>query len=299
MRGRDDRTDGLFSYVSCERRVPADHPPRTILPIVDAALTALSGELAKLLRALLLQAFCSVRSERQLIEQLDDNLLFRWFVGLGVDDPVWDVTVFTKSRGRLLEGEIAAKFLDAVLDQPQVKALLSDEHFSADGRLIQAWASVKSFRPKDGLGEPPGPGRNGERDFHGEKRSNATHGSTTDPEARLYRPRRSSDRRPFGPRIARAAAARFRWFGLVLLQAIPRNTASARVTDSRVSSSNRPIGSPSLSCGTLCALLTITWEGLRRPLNGHGAMRKSGVSRSSPVIGRMVTDGCSSTGRTG
>ena len=202
MRGRDDRMEGLFSYVGCERRVPADHPPRTILPIVDAALTALSGEPEKLLRALLLQAFCSIRSERQLIEQLDDKLLFRWFVGLGVDDSVWDVTVFTKNRGRLLEGEIAAKFLDAVLDQPQVKALLSDEHFSADGRLIQAWASMKSFRPKDGLGDPPGPGRNGERDFHGEKRSNATHGSTTDPEARLYRPRRSSDRRPFGPRIA-------------------------------------------------------------------------------------------------
>ena len=125
----------------------------------------------KLLRALLLQAFYSVRSERQLMEQLDYNLLFRWFVGLGVDDPVWDVTVFTKNRDRLLEGEIAAKFLRAVLAQPKVKALLSDEHFSVDGTLIQAWASMKSFRPKDGSGEPPAPGRNGERDFHGEQRT--------------------------------------------------------------------------------------------------------------------------------
>ena len=201
MRGVDQRSEGLFSYVSCEERVPADHPLRSILAITDVALTALSPDFQKLyalngrpsiapeklLRALLLQAFYSVRSERQLMEQLDYNLLFRWFVGLGVDDPVWDVTVFTKNRDRLLEGEIAAKFLRAVLAQPQVKVLLSDEHFSVDGTLIQAWASMKSFRPKDGSGEPPAPGRNGERDFHGERRANDTHASTTDPEARLFR----------------------------------------------------------------------------------------------------------------
>jgi transposase len=182
---------------------------RTILPVADAALAALSGEFQqlyasigrpsiapeKLLRALLLQAFYSVRSERQLMEQLDYNLLFRWFVGLGVDEPVWDVTVFTKNRDRLLAGEIAAKFLRAVLDRPEVKALLSDEHFSVDGTLIQAWASMKSFRPKDGSGEPPAPGRNGERDFHGEKRANQTHASTTDPEARLYRKGRGKEAR--------------------------------------------------------------------------------------------------------
>jgi transposase len=152
MRGSDRHTEGLFSYVSCEQRVPADHPLRAILRIADAALAALSGEFQqlyaangrpsippeRLLRALLLQAFYSVRSERQLIEQLDYNLLFRWFVGLSVDDAVWDVTVFTKNRDRLLEGEIAAKFLRAVLDQQQIKALLSDEHFSVDGTLIQA-----------------------------------------------------------------------------------------------------------------------------------------------------------------
>src|SRR4051812_28946499 len=121
------------------------------------------------------------------MEQLDYNLLFRWFVGLGVDDPVWDVTVFTKNRHRLLGGEIAAKSLCAVLAQPKVKALLSDKHFSVDGTLIQAWASMKSFRPKDGSGGHRAPGRNGERDFHGERRSNETHASTTDPEARHYR----------------------------------------------------------------------------------------------------------------
>jgi transposase len=210
MRGEDHRSDGLFSYVSCERRVPRDHPLRRILPLVDAALGDLSPEFArlyarigrpsippeKLLRALLLQAFYSVRSERQLMEQLEYNLLFRWFVGLALDDRVWDVTVFTKNRERLLAGDIAAKFFAAVLRQPRIKALLSDEHFSVDGSLIEAWASLKSFRPKDAVeDEPPesGGGRNRERDFHGEKRSNATHASTTDPDARLYRKGRGKE----------------------------------------------------------------------------------------------------------
>jgi transposase len=201
MRGPDERSDNLFSYVSCEARVPADHPLRPVRAIVDEALEVLSADFErlysklgrpsiapeKLLRALLLQAFYSVRSERQLIEQLDYNLLFRWFVGLSMDAPIWDVTVFTKNRDRLLGGEVAAKFLTTVLSQPRIKVLLSDDHFSVDGTLIEAWASLKSFRPKDGSGEPPSPGRNGERSFHGEKRSNDTHASTTDPEARLYK----------------------------------------------------------------------------------------------------------------
>ena len=201
MRGTDDRSEGLFSYVSCEARVPADHPLRPIRMIVDEALEVLSPEFdrlyakmgrpsippEKLLRALLLQAFYSVRSERQLMEQLDYNLLFRWFVGLAMDAGVWDVTVFSKNRERLLAGDIAAKFMTAVLSQPRVRRLLSDEHFSVDGTLIEAWASMKSFRPKDGSGEPPAPGRNGERSFHGEKRSNETHASTSDPDARLAR----------------------------------------------------------------------------------------------------------------
>lgn len=210
MRGDDVRTEGLFSYVSCEARVPSDHPLRPIRAIVDEALEVLSAEFdglysrigrpsippEKLLRALLLQAFYSVRSERQLMEQMNYNLLFRWFAGLSMDAPVWDVTVFTKNRERLLAGEIATKFLAAVLAQPRVRALLSDEHFSVDGTLIEAWASMKSFKAKDenGDGNASGDGaadgmegRNAERDFHGETLSNATHASTTDPDARLFR----------------------------------------------------------------------------------------------------------------
>ena len=201
MRGSDDRTEGLFSYVSCEARVPASHPLRAVRVVTDSCLEALSPEFErlyskvgrpsippeKLLRALLLQAFYSVRSERQLMEQLDYNLLFRWFVGLSMDAPVWNVSVFTKNRDRLLEGAVARKFLAAVVAQARSRDLLSEEHFSVDGTLIEAWASIKSFRPKEGGGDPLGPGRNAERDFHGEKRSNTTHASTTDPEARLYR----------------------------------------------------------------------------------------------------------------
>jgi len=141
----------------------------------------------RLIRALLLQAFYSIRSERQLVERIEFDLLFRWFVGLGVDDPVWDATTFTKNRDRLLQGDVASAFMRALLAQPKVKLLLSSEHFSVDGTLLEAWASTKSFRPKDGSGPPPGTGRNGEQNFHGQKRSNETHASTTDPDARLYR----------------------------------------------------------------------------------------------------------------
>ena len=201
MRGWDNRRDGLFSYVRPESRIPNNHPLRLIRGVADEALAALNDQFAalysdngrpsippeQLLRALLLQAFYSIRSERQLMEQLNYNLLFRWFVGLSVDDPVWVPTVFSKNRDRLLEGDIAAEFMDAVLHLPRVKALLSDAHFSVDGTLIQAWASMKSFRRKDGNDEPPAPGRNGERNFHKEKRSNETHASTTDLDARLAR----------------------------------------------------------------------------------------------------------------
>ena len=202
MRGSDERSGSLFSYVDLEARVRGDHPLRTIREIANAALTDLSRAFTalytdfgrpsiapeKLLRAMLLQAFYGIRSERQLMERLEFDLLFRWFVGLGVDDPVWDHSTFSKNRDRLLEGEIAAKFLAAVLMQPQVKRLLSSDHFSVDGTLIEAWASIKSFRRKDGGDDDSqGTGRNAERDFHKEKRSNETHHSTTDPEARLYK----------------------------------------------------------------------------------------------------------------
>src|SRR5271156_2266526 len=163
MRGSDKGSGELFSYVDLEKRVRRDHPLRAIRTLTDSALAALSGDFAalysgmgrpsvppeKLLRAMLLQAFYSVRSERQLMERIEFDLLFRWFVGIGIDDPVWDHSSFTKNRDRLLEGEIAAKFLDAVLSQPRVKRLMSSDHFSVDGTLIEAWASIKSFRRKD------------------------------------------------------------------------------------------------------------------------------------------------------
>jgi transposase len=201
MRGSDAAAGSLFSYVDLETRVRADHPLRVIRGIVNAALADLSAEFdalyspfgrdsippERLLRALLLQALHSIRSERQLVERIEFDLLFRWFVGLGVDDPVWDATTFTKNRDRLLAGDVAVRFLAAVLARPKVKALLSTEHFSVDGTLIEAWASTKSFRPKDGSGPPPEAGRNGEQDFRGQKRSNDTHASATDPDARLHR----------------------------------------------------------------------------------------------------------------
>jgi transposase len=201
MRGNDGVAGSLFSYVDLEKRIRTDHPLRVIRGIVNATLKGLSSEFdplystfgresippERLLRALLLQAFYSIRSERQLVERIEFDLLFRWFVGLGVDDPVWDATTFTKNRDRLLAGDVAVKFLAAVLAHPKVKVLLSTEHFSVDGTLLEAWASTKSFRPKDGSGPPPDAGRNGERDFHGQKRSNDTHASTTDADARLYR----------------------------------------------------------------------------------------------------------------
>ena len=203
MGGLDQRTGELFSYIDLEARVRADRPLRPIRAIVNEALAALESEFAplyagvgrpsippeKLLRAMLLQALHSVRSERQLMERLDYDLLFRWFVGLGIDNPAWDHSTFSKNRDRLLDGDIAAKFLAAVLAQPRVKRLLSGDHFSVDGTLIEAWASMKSVRPKNGSDEPPasGGGRNAEANFRGEKRSNKTHASTTDPEARLYR----------------------------------------------------------------------------------------------------------------
>jgi transposase len=209
MRGGDERTGSLFSYVDLEARVGKDHPLRTIRSLVNEALSGLSHDFTamysrlgrpsippeKLLRAMLLQAFYSIRSERQLMDRLEFDLLFRWFVGLGVDDEAWDHSTFSKNRDRLLEGDVAAKFMQAVLDQPRVKRLLSTDHFSVDGTLIEAWASLKSFKPKGGSDEPSpsGGGRNTEADFHGQKRSNETHASMTDPEAKLYRKGRGKE----------------------------------------------------------------------------------------------------------
>lgn len=194
MRGRFEDQGRLFSYMSPETRVPASHPLRKVRELVREVLAGLNGSFARLyaregrpsipperlLSALLLQVFYGIRSERQLMEQLDYNLLYRWFVGLSPDDPVWGATTFTKNRERLQDGEVFEKFMTKLLNHPQVKPMLSDEHFSVDGTLIEAWASQKSFRPKDGSG---GDGT----DFHKQKRKNETHASVTDPECRLYR----------------------------------------------------------------------------------------------------------------
>lgn len=233
MRGTDEMTGALFSYVDLEERVPARHPLRLIRRIVNNALAGLDAEFEvlyakegrpsippeRLIRASLLQILFSIRSERQLMEQMDYNLLFRWFVGLGIDDLVWVPTVFTKNRDRLLTTDMSRKVMAAILAHPEVKPLLSDEHFSVDGTLVKAWASMKSFQPKESSAPPDGedPGsppptdttlttsdqpqatetppmpspsrasRNAEVDFKGEKRSNATHASVTDPDARLYK----------------------------------------------------------------------------------------------------------------
>jgi transposase len=203
MRGEDLRQDELFSYGSLEQRIPADHPLRPIRAMVDEILKKMNRRFdaiydddgrrsippERLLRALLLQMLYSVRSERLLMEQLEYNLLFRWFVGLTASDPVWHPTVFTKNRDRLLEGVVAEEFFSRVVERAREGKLLSDEHFTVDGTLIEAWAGQKSFQPKKDKEEPKPPtseaGSHPSVDFHGQKRSNETHESTTDPEARL------------------------------------------------------------------------------------------------------------------
>ena len=202
MRGTDRQQSSMFSYISAEQRVSKDHPLRAIRVMVDAALSELQAQFEamyaqggrpsippeKLLRALLLQLLYTVRSERQLMEQLDYNLLFRWFVGLSMDDPVWDVRVFTKNRERLLDAELAQRFFNQVVTQARAQGLISAEHFTVDGTLIEAWAGQKSFQRTQGKPTPPpdDPG-NPSVNFRGERRCNATHQSTTDPQARLYK----------------------------------------------------------------------------------------------------------------
>src|SRR6266436_121646 len=195
MRGEFRDQGGLFSYIKPEERIPAGHPLRKVRVLVREVLKELNRSFRRLysqegrpsippeqlLSALLLQAFYGIRSERQLMEQLNYNLLFRWFVGLSPDDRVWDATSFTKNRERLQRGEVVQKFMARLLDHPKVKPLLSDEHFSVDGTLIEAWASHKSFKPKDGDKDDDG------SDFHGQRRKNDTHASTSDPDAKLYR----------------------------------------------------------------------------------------------------------------
>ena len=203
MRGTEKNQQSLFSYISPEQRVPKDHPLRPIRKMVDTALQGMHRQFAEqysqtgrpsippeqLLRALLLQVFYTIRSERLLMEQLDYNLLFRWFVGLSIDDAVWDHSTFSKNRDRLLNTEMATAFFQSIRDQARQKDLMSDEHFTVDGTLLEAWASMKSFQPKDSDDGPAdsGQGRNPTVNFRGQKRKNETHGSKTDPDARLYK----------------------------------------------------------------------------------------------------------------
>jgi len=201
MRGQDNQQSDMFSYLSPEQRVRADHPLRAIRAMADLALWSMSSRFdemysqtgrpsippEKLLRAQLIQMLYSVRSERLLMEEIDYSVLFRWFVGMNLDEPVWDVTVFTKNRDRLLDGDVAREFLCEVVKQAQEKKLTSDEHFTVDGTLVEAWASLKSFQRKDVKNTPPDDPGNPTVDFHGKKRSNQTHESTTDPDALLAR----------------------------------------------------------------------------------------------------------------
>jgi len=201
MRGDDHQQADMYSYLSPEQRVRENHPLRKIRAMADEALKNMSERFdgmyaktgrpsippEKLLRAQLIQMLYSIRSERLLMEEIDYSMLFRWFVGMNLDEPVWDPTVFTKNRNRLLEGDVAREFLAKVVGQAQAKGLTSDEHFTVDGTLIEAWASLKSFQRKDQKNTPPGDPGNPSVDFHGEKRSNQTHESTTDPDARLAR----------------------------------------------------------------------------------------------------------------
>ena len=201
MRGDDLQQQAMFSYISPEARVPKEHPLRPIQIMVDNALFDLAPLFKEMyshtgrpsippeqiLRALLLQIFYSIRSERMLVEQLEYNLLFRWFVGLSMDDKVWDHSVFSKNRDRLIKHDVATKFFDTIHRQAERADLLSNEHFTVDGTLIEAWASMKSFRPKDDQDPPSSGGRNSEVNFKGEKRKNETHRSTTDPDARLLK----------------------------------------------------------------------------------------------------------------
>jgi transposase len=201
MRGNNDQNDAMFIYTSPEGFVPKDHPLRPIRIMVDKALDSLSKDFSqmyshtgrpsippeRLLKALLLQTLYSIRSNRLLVEQIGYSILFRWFIGMALDEPVWDHSTFSQNQNRLIGSDVAAKFFKAIKQQAKKVGLLSDEHFSVDGTLLEAWASVKSFQPKDGPPKDGGGGRNAEVDFHGEKRTNETHASKTDPQAKLFR----------------------------------------------------------------------------------------------------------------
>lgn len=254
MRGEAEEPEAIFSYITPAQRVPQDHPLRAVRRVVDAALERMSPSFQKLyartgrpsipperlIRALLLQVLYTIRSERQLMEHLDYNILFRWFVGLGLDDPVWDATTFTKNRERLLDGAVDKLFFDQVVAEARGLGLLSSEHFTVDGTLVEAWAGLKSFKRKDGSDrEPPDDPGNPTVNFHGEKRSSATHQSTTDPDARLFTKGNGKEAKLYfmghvvmenrhglavGAGVTHATGTAEREAALTLLEDIPRRT---------------------------------------------------------------------------
>lgn len=298
MRGSFQDQGGLFSYVSPEKRLPAGHPLRKVRELVRAVLEDLSRSFDKLyshegrpsippeqlLGALLLQALYGIRSERQLMEQLDYNLLYRWFVGLSPDDPVWDATSFTKNRDRLQEGDVFESFMTRLLNLPEVKPLLSDEHFSVDGTLVEAWASHKSFRPKDGGG---GDGVN----FHGQKRKNDTHESVTDPESRLYRK-------------AQGREAKLCYMGHAMMEnrnglavagrvTQANGTAERRASEAMLKAKRKAAGHP-ITAGedkaydTADHVAALRKAGVTPHVTRNNAVTKTGKNRKSAIDGRTT-----------
>ena len=298
MRGRFRDQSGLFSYIQPEERIPATHPLRRVRELVREVLKELSGSFGRLysregrpsippeqlLSTLLLQAFYGIRSERQLMEQLDYNLLYRWFVGLSPDDPVWDATTFTKNRDRLQAGDVFGKFMTKLLNHPDVKPLLSNEHFSVDGTLIEAWASHKSFRPKDGSGDD---GTN----FHGQKRRNDTHASVTDPDSRLYRKAQGREARL----CFMGHATMENRSGLAVAGKVTHadGTAERRASEAMLRARRKSVGHP-ITAGedkaydTADHVVALRKAGVTPHVTQNNAPTKTGKCRRSAIDGRTT-----------
>ena len=298
MRGKFDDQGALFSYISPEKRVPENHPLREIRELVRDVLKELTHSLGKLyasegrpsvppeqlLSALLLQVFYGIRSERQLMEQLDYNLLYRWFVGLSPDETVWDPTTFTKNRDRLQKGEVFEKFMNKLLNHPQVKPLLSDEHFSVDGTLIEAWASQKSFRPKDDSDKDGA-------DFHGQTRSNDTHASTSDPDSRLYR--KAAGREAKLCYMGHATMENRHGLAVAGIVTHANGTAERRAAEQMLEEKRKQAGRP-ITVGADKAYDTsdhgtaLRDAGVRPHVTQNNATTKTGRQRKSAIDGRTT-----------
>jgi len=298
MRGKFDDQGALFSYISPEKRVPENHPLREIRELVRDVLKELTHSLGKLyasegrpsvppeqlLSALLLQVFYGIRSERQLMEQLDYNLLYRWFVGLSPDEAVWDPTTFTKNRDRLQKGDVFEKFMNKLLNHPQVKPLLSDEHFSVDGTLIEAWASQKSFRPKDDSDKDGA-------DFHGQTRSNDTHASTSDPDSRLYR--KAAGREAKLCYMGHATMENRHGLAVAGIVTHANGTAERRAAEQMLEEKRKQAGRP-ITVGadkaydTSDHVTALRDAGVRPHVTQNNATTKTGRQRKSAIDGRTT-----------